>query len=107
MKTNRFPPFPKEVTIGELYHPAMKIKTQEEADEYFERLVELEMRGGTSRKEAERIEKANLGYFAGYYDVETSRRVQRLFRCVHPVFGSERPDAKQAYETGRAMGKEE
>jgi hypothetical protein len=29
-----------------------------------------------------------LGYFAGYYDHATRERVERLYRCAHPVFGS-------------------
>lgn len=76
-------------TIGEAYSPAMNITTQEEADLYFEQLVSecIEARPMT-RQEAEKIQRQNLGYYSGYYDVATQERVQRLFRCVHPVFGS-------------------
>ena len=76
------------MTIGEAYEPAMEMKDEALAHAYFEALVERHMRVfGTSREEAERTEKANLGYYAGYYDNETRRRVERLFRCAHPVFG--------------------
>lgn len=79
---------PDRMTIGEAYQPAMKMQTQEEATEYFEALVERHMRCfGKSREEAESIEKQNLGYFAGYYDLETRERVERLFLCAHPIFG--------------------
>ena len=79
---------PKNLTIGQKYHPAMEITEQAEADAYFERCVEHSMRyGGRTREEAETIERANLGYFAGYYDSETRARVERLFRCAHPIFG--------------------
>ncbi len=43
---------------------------------------------GKTREEAEEIERANLGYWAGYYRPETRERVERLFRCAHPFFGS-------------------
>ena len=91
---------PDEMTIGESYGPAMKITTQQEADEYFEALVERNMRiTGNSREKAIAVEKSNLGYCAGYYDLETSRRVQELFDCVHPILGS----AKGAFEKGREL----
>lgn len=79
--------FPHDMTIGEKYEPAMLITEQAEADAYFERCVEHTMRvHGSGRAEAEKLERANLGYYAGYgFDRE---RVERLFRCAHPVFGS-------------------
>lgn len=43
---------------------------------------------GKTREEAEQIERSNLGYYAGYHLDETRERVERLFRCAHPVFGS-------------------
>lgn len=80
---------PKKLTIGEKYGPAMEITDQAAADEYFEACVaHLMDNHGTERAEAETIERANLGYYAGYYSPETRARVERLFRCAHPVFGS-------------------
>lgn len=81
----------KNITIGEKYQPAMEILTQEEADTYFEQCVKHTMRHGVekhTRAEAEKIERGNLGYFAGYYGSETRERVERLFKCSHPIFGS-------------------
>lgn len=81
MKTN--------ITIADKYGPAMIINDQTEADAYFEQCVVHSMRvGRCDRGAAEEIERRNLGYYAGYYDNETRERVERLFRCVHPVFGS-------------------
>jgi hypothetical protein len=78
-----------KISIGDKYSPAMKITEQAEADKYFEELVRHNMSFGTNdRKRAEEIERGNLGYFAGYYDSETRERVERLFKCEHPVFGS-------------------
>lgn len=85
--------FGATATYEEKYDPAMAITDQAEADGYFERLVQHNMSFGTMREEAEGIERANLGYWAGYYSHATRERVERLFRCAHPFFGSiaERP----------------
>jgi hypothetical protein len=79
---------PDKITIGQKYRPAMGITDQAEADRYFEECVAHTMRHGASREKAEEIEKHNLGYFAGYYSHATRERVERLFRCAHPIFGS-------------------
>lgn len=84
----------------------MIITDQAEADEYFEALVadNLAHNGSKSREEAEVMERSNLGYFAGYYDSETRRRVERLFKCAHPIFGSieinGEPTAEEAFRAG-------
>ena len=81
-------PMSDKITIGDKYGPAMKITDPAEALAYYEQCVEHCMRFGNSRERAEGIEKSNLGYYAGYYDEETRHRVERLFRCAHPVFGA-------------------
>ncbi len=78
----------RQITIGKKYGPAMEMTDQAQADAYFEECVQHTMSFGKSREEAEGIEKQNLGYFAGYYSHETRERVERLFRCAHPVFGA-------------------
>jgi hypothetical protein len=87
--------FPANITSGEKYGPAMQITDQAEADAYFEKCVQHMMARGRSREEAEQIERSNLGYYAGYYDTETRERVERLFRCAHPVFGRIASEASQ------------
>ena len=80
---------PDKVTIGDKYRPAMEITEQAAADAYFEECVEHVMRiCSLTREEAEKCERSNLGYFAGYYDHEMRARVERLFKCAHPVFGA-------------------
>ena len=79
---------PRFITIGDKYGPAMKIATSKEAAEYFELCVRHTMTFGKSREEAVNIERQNLGYYAGYYDDETRRRVELLFECAHPIFGA-------------------
>jgi hypothetical protein len=95
---------PAQITIGEKYGPAMEITEQAEADAYFEQCVEHTMTFGRTRHEAETIERANLGYYAGYYDAATRERVERLFACAHPVFGKidrfGAPTADEAFAAG-------
>jgi hypothetical protein len=76
------------VTFSEKYDLAMSLVDQGDADRYFERLVEGTMSEGKTREEAEKIERSNIGYYAGYHLDETRERVERLFRCAHPIFGS-------------------
>lgn len=82
--------FPRDVMYGDKYGPAMEITDQADANAYFERCVRHMMSRGKSRAEAEKTERVNLGYYAEYYSAEVSARVERLFRCQHPVFGSRR-----------------
>lgn len=100
--------FPKEITFGDKYYPAMKITDQAEAVEYFEACVEHCMSFGKTREEAESIEHQNLGYYAGYGDSDTRRRVERLFTCCHPVFGSiaekGQPTSQEAFDAGKRIG---
>lgn len=95
---------PDQISIGDKYGPGMKIEDQAEADAYFEKCVEHTMRFGKTREEAEKVEKSNFGYFAGYCDEATRHRVERLFRCSHPVFGSiekyGQPSPEDAFKAG-------
>ena len=96
--------FPKQMTIGEMYDPAMEITDQQEADEYFEACVQ---RGvtffGQTLEEATRIQRGNLGYYAGYCDTETMQRINRLFKTTHPIFGDTQPTAEEAVEAGKRL----
>lgn len=100
-------PMPEQITIGDKYRPAMDIQDPVEADAYFERCVAHTMTFGKSRAEAEKVERINLGYFAGYYSSETRERVERLFRCAHPIFGSiaenGSPTNERAFSAGARM----
>lgn len=85
-----------KVTAWKLYDPAMQIKTQEEAERYFEKLVRRNMQeAGNDRAQAEKIERENLGYWAGYGSLETRARVERLYKAYHPVL----PPADQPQPT--------
>lgn len=102
-----------KITIGDKYGPAMEITDQKEADRYWKECVEHNLRCQKAeglkpdRAKAERIEKQNLGYFAGYYTHATRERVERLFRCAHPVFGkatAHKPTPEEAFAAGVTLG---
>lgn len=99
--------FPNRVmTYGELLAPAMQIIDQKEADEYFEALVEYQMRYTPEKDKAEAMTRSNLGYFAGYYDTEIMQRVQRLFGAKHPIFGTSIPTPEEAFRKGMELAQE-
>jgi hypothetical protein len=100
---------PHTVTYGAKYGPAMEITDQAHADAYFEECVAHTMGHGKTRAEAEEIERLNLGYYAGYYSNETRERIERLFRCAHPIFGSiaekGAPTPEQALQADIKLGR--
>ena len=100
MKNKKKPAFPEIISIGDKYGPAMEINDQAEADIYFQACVEHCMIWEKSREEAEKIERQNLGYFAGYYDHETMSRVNRLFCTTHPIFGNTILTPEQTFQAG-------
>jgi len=102
-------PLPLDITIGAKYGPTLEIQTQEDADAYLSLLIEHSMEcHSLTREEAERIERDNVGYFAGYGTEADRERVERLFRCAHPFFGAiaekGAPTPEQALGLGIALG---
>jgi hypothetical protein len=92
-----------------LYELAMHITEEDSARIALAAFVKFHMhQTGCTREEAEAIQRSNLGYFAGYYNNETRERVERLFQCEHPIFGSIAkngpPTAEQAFEMGQRLG---
>ena len=75
------------LTFNQVLGPAMEVKTKEEAREYFNAVVEYQMNFTSDRKEAERIARVNIGYWAGYYDSKTQERVYKLYGFRHPILG--------------------
>jgi hypothetical protein len=101
---------PDRITYGEKYGPLMALTEQADADAYFAICVAHCMRFGKTREQAEAIERSNIGYYAGYYDHETRARVERLFRCAHPIFGAIAengpPTPDEAFAAGRRRGEQ-
>lgn len=80
------------LTYRECLQPAMSIREEADADQYFAAYVAFIQRSldKEPRKDnmtAAQIARINLGYYAGYFDTETRERIYRLFACTHPVFG--------------------
>lgn len=106
----KFNPENKEtLTFGESLDPAMKITTKADAEQYKRDYIayiqkHLDKEPRDDAKTAEDIANSNLGYYAGYYDNATRERVERLFCCEHPMFGSIKsngsPTPQQAFNAG-------
>jgi len=98
------------IKLSTQYDIAMRLQTEDEADSFLALLIAQHLSAAPerSREEAERIERDNLAYYAGYFDHETRARVERLFKCAHPIFGSiaEKgpPTAEEAFRLGKEMG---
>jgi hypothetical protein len=107
----KFNPENKEtLTTGETLEPAMNITDQNDAIQYFTAYAQFMFQHyepSDTYENAVKICKSNLGYYAGYYDSETRKRVEKLFSCVHPFFGSIKdngePTAVQAFELGKNL----
>lgn len=101
------------MTASEAYEPAMSITTQAEADVWLKKITDAVMLNpeyaGRKRSEVESIQRSNLAYFAGYYDAATRARVERLFKCAHPLFGpiatKGEPTPAQAFKLGMKLAK--
>lgn len=97
--------FKKGATYGDTLGPVMNITEQADADEYFTALVKLYMEGSPliSRETAEAMVRENIGYWTGYGDHETAKRIFKLFKCSHPIFGQSFPTAEVVFEAGKAF----
>jgi len=103
----------KVLTYGECLGPAMEITNEIDAKQYllyYVSFIQKEInKNPRDDMTAEQIAKTNLGYYAGYYGEETRIRVEKLFMCSHPIFGSIEekgsPTAEQAFEMGKNYSK--
>lgn len=106
----KFNPENKDVlTYGESLGPAMKITDAEDAKQYFAAYLEWiknHFSEATGNHTPEEVCKINLGYWAGYYDNETRQRVEKLFNCYHPVFGSIAANGSPSAEKAVSMGQQ-
>lgn len=65
---------------AERFDPAMKIKSPAEADAFLEKLIAAHMeRWKVPREQAEAMERGNLVVWSRRFDVETQKRVGKLF----------------------------
>lgn len=97
------------LTIGDCLEPAMKITDKKDADQYLKDYIKYIDSFQEKDASSESIAKSNLGYYAGYYSNEVRERVEKLFCCSHPVFGSIKengiPTPQEAFDMGKNMNK--
>ncbi len=100
-----------ELSFHEIFEQALKINTKEEADVYldeYSKWIRLRSFGKELVKEPEDIVRENFGYYAGYYSHDVRRKIEGLFECEHPIFGSIEkngpPTMQQAFALGLEMG---
>ena len=111
-KQMKFNPKNKEtLTFRETLEPTISITEQANADQYLKDYIAyirkwLDKEPRQDNMTAEQIAKANLGYYAGYFDRETRIRVEKLFHCEHPFFGKateHEVSPKEAFEIGKRL----
>lgn len=98
-------------TMAEVFNEALSLAQTDRNDalDFFVAYVEYILEDNekiNTFSEAERIAKANLGYFAGYYTPEICDIIYRTYQCSHPVFG-DKPfsiDPEEAYKKGLEIG---
>lgn len=77
-------------TIGEIFDTALDLAKNDtyEAGVFYNAYIDyVRDANGSTREEAEKIVKSNLGYFAGYYDSKTCDLIYKVYCTEHPVFG--------------------
>jgi hypothetical protein len=97
--------FKRLLSDDELLDKAMKIENKAEAKQFMTDYVALiqEKIDKTPDKKslpALEIAKRNIGYWAGYYNKKIRKRVFRLFKTEHPIFGKRIPTNEEAYGAG-------
>ena len=71
------------------YMMCFTLTTKEEADHFLHLMVSRAMKEkpSLSVEKATKIQKHNIGYFAGNFDVKSRQRVFELFDTEHPITG--------------------
>ena len=102
----------EELSFHEIFEQALKIRDKEDAQQYLQSYsywILVKNVGKPMVKEPIDIAKENFGYWAGYYSHDTRYKIESLFECEHPVFGSIAkkgpPTAEQAFKLGLEIGK--
>lgn len=89
---------------------ACKVETQRGADALLARIIDRAMHENPELDPAQADYNCrnNIAYFAGDMPDEVRERVERLYRAVHPIFGSIRlngpPTIDQAFKLGLEYG---
>lgn len=104
-----FNPNNKEIlTYGDCLDPIFKITDKKDAMQYKSAYIDFTEKHIKSNEPmtALQIVNSNIGYYAGYGSNEDRKRIEELFECSHPVFGSVKtngiPTGKEAFECGKS-----
>jgi len=66
-------------------------------------LVDCAKKFGGKKKDHEKLQMSNVGYFASYYDEKTRKRVYDWLGAAHPIFGASIPTTEEALDAGRKL----
>lgn len=98
-------------TMGEVFDKALQLakENKEESLEFFKEYIKDILEDNdevNSLNEAEKIAKANFGYFAGYYSQEVCDIIYETYQCSHPIFGNKpfEINPEDAYKKGLEIG---
>lgn len=90
----------ESLTYGQMLQMCNAAKTKEDAAVLLGKFVTYYVnKHDYNQDDALKTIRSNIGYLAGYYDVETQRRFENLFGAVHPVFGAvDSPESPKTVE---------
>jgi hypothetical protein len=100
------------LTYGECLKPIFKIMEKEDAMQYkrdyivfIQKDIELNQKDADG-KTAEEIANNNIGYYTGYCSAVERARIEDLFECKHPIFGSIKENGLPLIPQAFAIGKQ-
>jgi hypothetical protein len=97
------------LTYGECLNPIFKITEKEDAMQYKRDYIafiqkELNEKPNEQGYTAEEIANKNIGYYAGYGSAKDRERIEDLFECKHPIFGSIKENGQPSVEDAFSIG---
>ena len=98
--------YEKGSSYGRVVDDMIAIKDEEEAEEYFEALVQEAMTHDLTREQAVERIRGNLGYLMGYAPNKIDCAMWERVGCSHPIFGSMADGVQLSTEEILAKGME-
>lgn len=85
-------PWLTNYTSGSIYTPMVEAATGKRVDinpmDYFEAVVTINVKEyNQAPAYAVSVVKQNVGYWAGYFDMEAMQKVKEVYGAEHPIFG--------------------
>lgn len=95
------------MTYREQFEEALKCETEEAAQAWIDKeIVRYKEDFGVEAERARETIMSNIGYMAGYYDDGVARKIYRLFKAPHPIFGTPTQKEKLTPENCIRLGME-